>query len=672
MAFVVDAPEAAYIGTDDQATRLLERIGNWDMVGLDTETTGLDRMKDQVVFWSLANGEERYTLPRRMLRRFQRFLEDDSVTWAVQNCNFDAAMLANAGIEHVNRRGRPVGNRVDPMVMHCLYKDDDLHHGLDRISKTMLGIGKYASYSELFGKEDIWKIREDHPSFNDMVEYASWDAWLHYLAAEELIRRLKLEETWYGDLWGYYQMIESPLHDVLHGMSRRGVFVDRAYLRPKSAEALMRMEGAVERLCEIAGRPINPGSPKQLQGLFYDELGMPIEQETSGGASGNRKGSTAEDVLISWKERPHIEMQNGKAVKYGRKPKAGVEIKEFPIPAKVKECVDIILEFRKHSKMRGTYIEGVLDRLNEDTGWRIHGDFTQHVARTGRLSSRDPNLQNLPRPENDPYGIRHAYVPTMSEEVDSDWVMLCADYSQLEMMLAASNSDDEAMLAAIHSGKDLHCNTAALMFGIPYEDLKAAKDKKDRRENLTSREKALIQKRTAAKTIGFGVLYGEGPWKLAEQLSVSVGEAKNLQRLFFGAFPDLKDHIDDVEKVCKKEGVAFTVLGRRRRLHNAQNERSWAEKARALRQAFNFTVQGFASEIAKQAMIYLAQDEELRDLDCHMLVQVHDELLFECPPENKERAKELIKLHMERPFGDILKVDLNADVGEGMSWQDSK
>lgn len=311
-------------------------------------------------------------------------------------------------------------------------------------------------------------------------------------------------------------------------------------------------------------------------------------------------------------------------------------------------------------------VRGVWDiEVEEDHSYVAQG-FVNHN------SSKNPNLQNLPRAENDPYGIRAAFVPTMGGDEDDDWVMLCADYSQLEMMLAASNSGDEAMLEAIRSGKDLHCNTAALMFGLPYEDLKAAKDKKDAKQDLTAREKDLCHKRTAAKTIGFGVLYGEGPWKLAEQLKVSVPEAKNLQKLFFSAFPTLKDHIDEVEDICKGEAVAFTILGRRRRLDNAQNERSYAEKARALRQAFNFTVQGFASEIAKQAMIYCADDDELRELDCRMLIQVHDELLFECPPESRERAKELIRHHMERPFRELLEVKLDADVGEGMSWQDAK
>ena len=434
------------------------------------------------------------------------------------------------------------------------------------------------------------------------------------------------------------------------------------------------MDNAVSKLGELVGRPINPGSTKQLQELFYGELKMPIEEWTKGGSSGNRQGSTAVNVLKSWQARKYIELdKHGDPIPPRKRKKYKDEdITRFPIPKAAKECVDLIMEFRKHSKLRGTYIEGILRRLNPDTGHRIHGEFTQHVARTGRLSSRDPNLQNLPRTENDPYGIRGAFVPTMGESGEDDWVMLCADYSQLEMMLAASTSGDESMLEAIHSGKDLHCNTASLMFGIPYEDLKAAKDKKDAKRELTPQEKTLCLRRTSAKTIGFGVLYGEGPLTLSEQLKVSIGEAKKLQNMFFRAFPDLKYHIDCTEDDCTEDGYVCTILGRRRQLQNAKNVHLYAEVARALRQAFNFTVQGFASEIAKQAMIYCAADDELRSLNCYMLAQVHDELLFECPPESKERAKELIRYHMERPFTELLSVDLNADVGEGASWAEAK
>jgi len=639
--FHVGVPLPQWISTDEQARDLLGRLPSWDVVGIDTETTGLDKLHDRIFFWSLANETERYALPHTLLPMFKPFIEDPTVEFANQNCNFDAHMLANEGIQYVDG---VVGNRNDPMVMHTLYKDFELH-SLDWIASEYLQIpgGKLFSYKERFGKTPIDQITPSHELFKDMVDYASHDAWLHLLAYKQLRKDLEKEDSFFGTLWDYYKEVECPLHDVLYIMERRGVLIDTGYLEPKKVLAQQYMSEAVERLAELAGEYVNPGSTKQLRTLFYERHRMPIKKKTSGGASGNQQGSTDVEVLKGWAERTDT---------------AG-------------ECARLVLQFRKHQKMLGTYIDGLIKRVDPATG-RLHCTFTQHVARTGRLSSRGPNIQNIPNPINDPYGIRRAFVPEIGDTGDDDWVMLCADYSQLEMMLAASTSGDAQMIGAIREGRDLHCNTAALMFGIPYEEVLAAKKAKDRGEEVDNKEHSLVRMRQYAKTIGFGVLYGEGPKKLSEQLDVSFTEARRLQGKFFSAFPDLRSHIDDVESVCVREHSATTMLGRRRRLPNATNPRMKALRQEALRQAFNFTIQGFASEIAKLAMLECMQDPELDSLDCRLLMQVHDELVFECPPDSVEASSVLIRKHMEGSCADLLEVDLQAEVGRGSNWQDAK
>jgi DNA polymerase-1 len=659
MAFRLDIPPPAYVDTDEEVDRLLEEIPEWDMVGFDTETTGLDHFFDQIWFWSLANGHERYCLPRHRLWDFKEIFEDKSIKWAIHNANFDANMLANAGISQCD--GSVVGNRYDSMILHTLFRDFE-PHDLDHVSRRVLGIPKLFSYKERFGGVNIQELRPGHELFADMVDYASLDAWLHYMCVQELRIELEKERTVFGSLWDYYVEIDCPLQDVLFRIERRGVLVDIGYLKPKGRIARRIMDEAIGELtfANPNRKYINPGSTKQLGRLFYEDFGLPMEQKTSGGQSGIQKGSTSEDVLISWVEREEIRIKD-----------PDDEDETFVIPEAVKTCVRAILKYRKHQKLKSTYIDGLTDRVNSNTG-RVHGQMTQHIARTGRLSHRNPNLANIPRKENDPYGIRSAFVPEIGATLEEDWVMLVADYSQVEMMLAASNCGDENMLEAIHSGKDLHCNTAALMFGIPYDELVDTKRKKDAGLDLNGQEKDLVLKRQQAKTIGFGVLYGEGPMKLAEQLGISIREAASLQARFFSAFPTLKAHIEEIEEETQETDAACTALGRRRRLPNASSPHSRREYYEALRQAFNFTIQGFASEIVKVAMVAIGRDPDFELWDCHMLMQIHDEIVCEVPPWNADKAATRLRMHMEAACAEYISVDLVAEVGRGNSWQEAK
>jgi len=644
MAFKLGIPRAVYIGDEDQAIRLLLRLPGWKVVGLDTETDGLNRMQAQIAYWSLANEEERYCIPRSLLHLFKDFLEDRKVEFADHNANFDAHMMANAGIAYAS--DRIVANRYDTMTMHTLI-DDTSPHSLDYITVNLLEIpgGKLFSFKERFGKVPIHEIIPGHSLFEDMVDYASFDAWLHLQAFLHIKDRMQEEETYFGTMWDYYKTLECPLHDVIFNMERRGVMINKGYLIPQRKVAEKLMNDALEGLAKVAGRYINPASVPQMRDLFYEQFGMPIKKKTKGGKSGNQQGATDEEVLSGWATRKD----------------------------KVGEASRLVLEYRQHNKLLGTYINGMIDRIDPRTG-RIHSTFTQHVARTGRLSSKDPNLQNLPRPENDPYGLRKAFIPEVGERLEDDWVLLLGDYSQVEMMLAASDSGDANMLKAIHNGMDLHCNSVSLMFGVPYEKVKAAKKKKDQGLALTADEKRCCLLRQQCKTIGFGILYGEGPKKLSEQLEISFEEAKRLQNQYFRAFPTLKQHIEDVGRIAEESNVAITTMGRRRRLENASNYSIGAKRERfeALRQAFNFTVQGFAAEIVKLAMLECARDRELRELNCHLLLQVHDELVFECPPTSVKRASSIIKDCMLGVCPDLLQVNLNTDIGGGRNWQEAK
>jgi DNA polymerase-1 len=317
-----------------------------------------------------------------------------------------------------------------------------------------------------------------------------------------------------------------------------------------------------------------------------------------------------------------------------------------------------------------------------DNELRIHATLTQHVTVSGRLSSVEPNLQNIPRPSEDVFSLRSAFMPKQ------DHVLLVIDYEQLEMRLLAHMADDKNMIDVINRGWDIHAGTASLMFGHKYDDIQAALKRKKLAAKegsnvvLSKLEKQMCFDRQAGKNIGFGINYGEGPRALAAKLGVSVDEAKRLKAKYFEPYPSIKQFIDDVHSAMAHEGLVETIMGRPRRfpeMLELGHIPYWqlrgsekAAKARAERQGVNSVIQGSAADVAKLAMLKCEFDERLANLGVEQLLQVHDELIFEVPEETLHEATPIIVDNMEHPFDFDLSIPLDVDSGHGYSWASAK
>jgi DNA polymerase I - 3''-5'' exonuclease and polymerase domains len=428
--------------------------------------------------------------------------------------------------------------------------------------------------------------------------------------------------------------------------------VDIGYLDELSPKIEKDITKLHKQLNKIAGQEINPNSPLQLRHLLFDTLKLKPIKMTSGGSSGNRQPSTDAMCLTIWAED-------------------GVK------------AAELLLQHRALAKMKGTYVDGLRKWVDDEL--RIHPTLTQHVAVTGRLSSVEPNLQNIPVPGRDKFGIRAAFMPK------EGCVLVVADYEQLEMRILAHYSQDDNMIDVIRKGWDIHSGTAALMFNYDYEEIIAAVKKKklaaqDDSIVLTKLEKDMCFARSASKSVGFGLNYGEGPKKLARTLGVSVARAKELMAQYFEPYPKVQEFIEGVHAFILDHAMVETILGRPRRFHEMLdigklldsctrwNLPGSAKKnlARTERQSLNSIIQGSASDVAKMAMLICEFDSRLIRLKAEMLLQVHDELIFEVPEENAEEAMVIIKENMEHPFKDDLLVPLTVDCGIGYSWASAK
>jgi DNA polymerase-1 len=329
-----------------------------------------------------------------------------------------------------------------------------------------------------------------------------------------------------------------------------------------------------------------------------------------------------------------------------------------------------LLKHRSLSKLYGTYIAGIGELL--DPHDRIHTRYNQDVARTGRLSSSDPNLQNIPKEENDKWKLRGAFVAAPGKK------LIVADYEQLEMRLLACASLEPGMIEVINRGWDIHMGNASMIFGIPYEEIENAKktEKKVKQgqltpDALTPRVRECLHARSVIKTIGFGVIYGMGPQKMANDLGISVQEAENNLEMFNSKYPAIAAFAQESIAETMNTGYSFTILGRRRNLPQIASHRA-DERGQAERQARNTPIQGGAADVVKMAQLLLDQCGLDSRFDCHSQMQVHDELMHECPAEAAEMLRSEIKMWMEHPFCISLAVPLEVDANIGDSWLEAK
>lgn len=660
----IELPDTLYLSGEsshDEIQALVNEVSANKVVAIDTETTGLSKWQDIPLYWSLAWGERRATMRADTLPFFRDVFAQQDKWWVLANAKYDNHILGNFGITLA-------GEWHDVQVMHALLYEDKPHK-LKFICKHLLD-WTWADFEDTFGKitknnpPEAVMMKAEQEDMNLLIEYAANDAWGTLKAFYNMKAQLEREFTfslfnnkppYINTLWDFFHKIEVPYTKVLWKMERRGIKVNMAQFDKARPEAEKKIKEVEKEIVKTAGYMLNPASPMQLRKYFMEVEKLEPLSYTKGGKTGNRQPQTNEAFLSYYR-------------------------RESPM-------ADLILTHREYTKLLGTYINGLSDKV--DPWDRIHANFNQDVARTGRLSSSDPNLQNIPRPENDHWNLRSAFV------TEPGWKMLAADYGQLEMRLLAAASLEESMIDVFRRGWDIHSGNAALMYDVPYEDITAGKKlAKDVGDIPASELEGEVEKLSAgmsqrgsfdlvqyikdcsehrndAKSIGFGLNYGMGEGRLAATLGVSreVAAAKIVK--YKDTYPAVENFMYEAIEEGRKYGYSFTLMGRRRNIPMIASSRK-NEQAMGERLAVNTQIQGSAADVCRMAQINIDAMGLDRDYDCHAVLQVHDELVFECPAEVLHIVKPEIEELMAHPFCVELACPLEAEAGTGDSWGEAK
>ena len=586
------------VDTKVKRADLVSKLFMQKSVCFDTETTGLNVFTADLIGLSFcfSKGEAYYvTLPADkdetsdVLREFKAFFQSEHIEKIGQNIKFDLLMLSMYGIELR-------GPMFDTMIAHYLVQPE-LRHGMDYLAEIYLRY-RTIHYDDLVGGKGKNQIDIRFVDLDLLCDYAAEDADITFQLKEILEK-----EIHQNGLQQLFYEIEMPLMKVLARMEQNGVRIDSEALRLSSVVLTGEMIELEKQIHELAGYEFNVSSPAQVGEILFDRL--KLDEKAKKTKTGQY--STSEDVLEKIRSK-------------------------HPIIGK-------ILEYRGLRKLLSTYIDALPQLINQSTG-KVHTSFNQTVASTGRLSSTNPNLQNIPIRDAQGKEIRKAFIP------DEGCVFLSADYSQIELRIMAHLSGDANMLEAFNSGHDIHTATAAKIFKKPIEE-------------VTS------DMRRKAKTANFGIIYGISTFGLADRLSIPRSEAKELIEGYFTTYPDVKRYMDEAIQRAKEAGFVETIFGRKRFLAdiNSQNSivRGYAE-----RNAINAPIQGSAADIIKIAMVKIQNRLEKENLHTTMTMQVHDELNFNVPVSEIEIAKKIVVDEMESAIK--LQVPLIADCGVGANW----
>ena len=604
------APENTIYETilsDTQLDEWLVKIEAAELVAFDTETTSIDYMEAELVGLSFAveQGQAAYLpvahcyegAPKQLdreyvLEQLKPWLEDASRSKVGHHLKYDAHILENHG---VTLRGM----RFDSMLESYVLNSTATRHDMNSTAHKYLNL-ETIRFEDVAGK-GAGQLRFDQVDLDRAAPYAAEDADITL----RLHRKLwpMLEAT--GSLAKLYTSIEQPLVPVLQRIEHRGVLVDEKRLAKQSAELTKKIAALEKKVHKEAGRKFNLGSPKQLQELLFDELGLPVIRKTPKG-----QPSTAEDVLQKLAE-------------------------EFILP-------ELILDYRALSKLKSTYTDKLPQQICARTG-RIHTSYHQAVAATGRLSSSDPNLQNIPIRTEEGRRIRQAFI------APPGYSLLAADYSQIELRIMAHISGDQGLLQAFADDLDIHRATAAEVFGVPPDEVSD-------------------DQRRSAKAINFGLIYGMSPFGLSRQLGISLDEARGYTELYFDRYPGVQDYMKRTRQQAKEQGFVETVFGRRLYLPDIQ-ARQAQRRQYAERSAINAPMQGTAADIIKKAM--LAVDDWLQNdgVDARMIMQVHDELVLEVHSDMADEAAARVAELMGGAA--TLQVPLKVDTGIGSNWDEA-
>jgi len=590
-----------------ELAHLIARIRSKGEVSVDLETTSLDPLNADIVGLSLAIvPDEGYYVPvahtgegheaqmdrTKVLEALRPILEDPDIAKVGQNLKYDLQVLHRAGV-------KLDGVRFDTMIAAYLVSPNRRGHGMDALALEYLN-HRTITYEEVAGK-GAKQIPFAEVPVEKATNYAAEDAEITLCLKEALAPMLKE-----AALEGIFHDLEMPLLPVLARMERHGFLLDLPYLKKLSREMERHIDALVAEIHELAGEEFNVASPKQLQVILFEKLGLkPIKKTKTG-------FSTDEDVLVQLAS-------------------------EHPLP-------DKILALRQYLKLKGTYVDALPALADPETG-RVHTSLNQTVAATGRLSSTDPNLQNIPIRTEEGRRIRRAFICPAGTR------LISADYNQIELRILAHLAGDDALKAAFTEGEDIHRRTAAHVFGIA-EDL------------------VTPDMRRAAKAINFGIIYGMGAFSLAQDLGVSQREAKETIDRYFATYGKVKAWIEGIQAKATKDGFVRTLYGRRRQIPELAASNAQV-RAQGDRLATNSVIQGTAADVIKRAMIHIDTRlaKEAKHLKAKMLLQVHDELIFEVEEDAVDAAAAMVREEMEGAAE--LSVPLTVDVGIGDNWDEA-
>ena len=596
------------VTTEAQFTALLDKLSQVDKIGIDTETTSLDAMNAALVGISIAfqAGEAVYipvghsltAAPEQLdlqdvLGRLKPHLENPALKKIGQNLKYDQHIFANYGIALNGIAG-------DAMLASYII-ESHLGHGLDELSERWLGL-ETITYESLCGK-GAKQIGFADVAIEQATEYAAQDADFALRLEAHLRAQMDAKQL------EMYEKMELPVAQVLFEMERNGVQIDRAELARQSAELgaeLMKLE---QEAYAAADQPFNLNSPKQLQEILFDKMGIPTK-----GLKKTAKGGISTNEAVLEQLAP-----------------------DYPLPK-------IILQNRSLAKLKSTYTDKLPEMISPKDG-RVHTTYAQAVAITGRLASNNPNLQNIPIRTAEGRRVRRAFTAPQGS------VIVSADYSQIELRIMAHLSGDKTLITAFQNGEDVHRRTAAEVFGIAPENVSP-------------------EQRRYAKTINFGLIYGMGQYGLAKSLGIDNLSAKTFIDRYFARYPGVAEYMQRTKEQAAAQGFVETLFGRRLYLPDIRNKNVNA-RAGAERAAINAPMQGTASDLIKRAMIDVSRWLVSDDLKSKLIMQVHDELVLEVPETELDLVKEKLPQIMAKVDEGMLKVPLVAEVGVGMNWEEA-
>ena len=590
--------------TNKEFEALLDRLSRAEIAAIDTETTSLNYMQAEIVGISVAIvSNEAYYIPlmheydgvpkqldrEYVLQKLKPWLEDKEAKKIGHNLKYDSHIFANHGIE-LN------GTDFDSMLESYVLNSTATRHNLNAVAKRYLNLDT-TSYEDVAGK-GAKQIGFNQVNLEDAIHYAAEDADVSFQLHQTLHPKLMAINS----LAKLYTNIEVPLLKVLQTIERNGVLIDESMLQKQSDQFAITLKELESKAHSLAGAEFNLNSPKQLQEILYDKLSLPILKKTPKG-----QPSTAESVLQRLAE-------------------------DFPI-------VQTILNYRTTAKLKTTYTDKLPLMINQDTG-RVHTSYHQAVTATGRLSSSDPNLQNIPIRTAEGRRIRQAFIAPKGFQI------LAADYSQIELRIMAHNSQDPGLLDAFQAGLDIHQATAAEIFAVDLQSVSA-------------------EQRRSAKAINFGLIYGMSAFGLTRQLGITRGDAQEYIELYFARYPKVKEYMDAIRNQARESGFVETVFGRRLYLPDIDS-RNYQRRQYAERSAINAPMQGTAADIIKKAMIDLQQRLVAESINAKIIMQVHDELVLEVEDSSVGAVSELVTEAMGKAAD--LDVALKVDLGVGENW----